>query len=358
MSSVAAAQDAEAYATRKSRRVVSAFAALASALVLAVALGCAAGAVAIPLARLPGAAFRAFAADGSVEAAIVGARLPRVVLAALVGAGLGLAGALSQGLFRNPLADPTLVGVSSGAALGAASAVVLGVSGPWVGHLASLSGLACAAFVGAVTSTAIVYRLGRFGGQTHIVALVLSGIIVNASAMALVGLLVFFADDAQLRAITFWNLGSMGAASWRAVCCVGVTLVAATLCVPSLACHLDVLALGERNAEALGAPVRRVRLAIFAVIAAIVGASVAVTGIIGFVGLVVPHMMRMLVGSRHMVLVPAAMLGGAILLVIADLVARTAVAPMELPLGVVTALAGAPAFGWLMKRQLRLGGDA
>lgn len=350
--------DARRYDAEHSRRVVWTFAALGALLLGVLVLACAKGAVALPVARIVTAARDAFAPDGSVEAAIVGARLPRVVLAMLVGAALGLAGSLTQGLFRNPLADPTLVGVSSGAALGAASAVVLGVSTPWVGRLVALTGLTAAAFVGAIVATFVVYRLGRFGGRTHIVALVLSGIVVNAVAMALVGLLVFFADDAQLRAITFWNLGSMGAANWRAVICVGVTLAASTASVPWFARHLDALALGESNAAALGAPVERVRLGVFAVVAAIVGASVAVTGIIGFVGLVVPHVMRMVVGARHAVLVPASMLGGAILLVLGDLVARTVVAPMELPLGVVTALAGGPVFGWLMKRRLHMGSGA
>lgn len=276
-------------------------------------------------------------------------RLPRVVLAALVGAALGASGAALQGVVRNPLADPALVGISGGAALGAVAAFVLGapllahpVLGPWL--------VPAAAFAGALVSTHAALLLARVEGRTSGVTLLLAGIGIAALSGAGVGLLLYAADDAALRSITFWTLGSVGGATWEVVGVVAVPVAAALAVLPRLAGQLDRLALGEAEARHVGVEVDRAIRAVTAVAALAVGASVATCGVIGFIGLVVPYLARAAVGPGHRALIPACALGGAILLVLGDLIARTAVAPRELPVGVVTALAGGPVLLALVRR--------
>jgi len=278
-------------------------------------------------------------------------RFPRVVLAVLVGAALGIAGALMQGVFGNPLAEPGVIGVSSGAAVGAAAAVVTGVTvlGGWT--------LAGAAFVGGLLTTFIVYALSRSGGRTEVVTLVLTGIAVNAAAGAVIGLLMFFTDDDGVRAIAFWNLGSLAQATWPSVAVVAPCLAVGLGAATAFARRLDLLALGERSARHLGVDVERMRLSLIVVTALLTAGAVAFTGIISFVGLVVPHLIRMVAGPGHRVLLPASALGGALVLVAADLAARTAIDYQELPLGVLTSVVGGPAFFWLLRRtRSRAGG--
>ncbi|HEY8340167.1 MAG TPA: iron ABC transporter permease [Egibacteraceae bacterium] len=280
-------------------------------------------------------------------------RFPRVVLGVLVGASLGCAGALMQGAFGNPLAEPGVIGVSSGAAVGAVAVISLGVSsfGGWTVTLA--------AFCGGLLTTLVVYGLARAGGRTEVVTLVLTGIAVNALAGALIGLLMFFSSDAELRSITFWNLGSLGSATWLAVAAVLPCAVIGLGAAPAFARGLDLLALGERAAAHLGVSIERLRLGLVVVVALLTASAVAVAGIISFVGLVVPHIVRMVAGPGHRVLLPASALGGAVVLVAADLVARTVAAPAEVPLGVLTALLGGPFFFWLLRRtRARQGGWA
>ncbi|WP_428963916.1 FecCD family ABC transporter permease [Micromonospora fluostatini] len=271
-------------------------------------------------------------------------RFPRVVLAAVVGAALGCAGAVMQGVFGNPLAEPGVIGVSAGAAVGAALALVTGVTvlGAWT--------VPAAAFAGGLATTYLVYLLSRSGGRTEVVTLVLTGVAVNAVAGAAIGLLMFVADESGVQAIAFWNLGSLAQASWSAVTlaapCLAVGLAVALLD----ARRLDLLALGERSARHLGVDVERLRLRMIVVTALLGAAAVAFTGIISFVGLVVPHLVRMVAGPGHRVLLPASALGGAIVVVVADLAARTLVEHQELPLGVLTAVVGGPAFFWLLRR--------
>jgi iron complex transport system permease protein len=281
------------------------------------------------------------------EAVLWAIRLPRVALGVLVGAGLGLAGAALQGVFRNPLAEPGLIGVSSGAAVGAAAVIVLGVA-----PLGVMT-VPLAAFAGGLAASAAVYACARYQGRTEVVTLLLCGIAVNVVAGAAIGLLTVVADDAELRGIVFWTLGSVGGATWPVVAATAPLVLAAVLVLPRLAAALDLLALGEREAGHLGVATERVRLAVVALAALATGAAVAAAGVVGFVGLVVPHAVRLLAGPGHRVLLPASALGGAAALLAADLVARTVAVPAEIPLGTVTALVGGPFFLALVVRTRR-----
>jgi iron complex transport system permease protein len=282
-------------------------------------------------------------------------RLPRVVLTILVGAALGVTGAAMQGVMRNPLADPSHNGVSGGAAHGAVGYLVLGaplamavpVLAPWF--------LPLSAFAGALTATWIALTLARVDGRTSTLALLLGGVAIAALTSAVVGLLVYIADDAQLRSITFWSLGSAGAASWPLVAAAAPPILLAVIALPAQSPALDRLLLGEAEARHLGVDVERVTRRIVVLVALAVGASVATCGVIAFVGLVVPHLVRGWLGPSHRTLVPASAIGGAALLVVADMVARSAVPPTDLPIGALTALAGAPVL-LILVRRVRGGG--
>ncbi len=279
-------------------------------------------------------------------------RLPRVLLGVGVGGGLAVSGAVMQGLFRNPLADPSLIGVSSGAALAAVVTIVLGSTlfGAWGDTLGAVL-LPAAAFVGGVGATVVVYRLGTRNGQTSVATMLLAGIAINALAGAGTGLMTFIADDDQLRDLTFWTLGSLGGATWTQLAVVGPCLLGGMIAAPFLARPLNALLLGEVEAYHLGINIERTKKLVVTLAALVVGAAVAVSGVIGFIGLVVPHLLRLAVGPDHRVLIPgSALLGGALLLG-ADVLARTIVAPAELPIGIVTALVGAPFFLWLLLRD-------
>ncbi len=276
-------------------------------------------------------------------------RLPRVALAALVGAALGCSGATLQGIVRNPLADPTLIGVSGGAALGAVACLVL------ARHLLALEtfgvwALPAAAFAGAFATTLIALRIARVEGRTSAATLLLGGIGLASLTGAAYGILLYFADDAALRSITFWSLGSVGGATAPVLAAAALPIIAALVLLPRLAGDLDRLALGELEARHLGVDVDRLirRAALLSSLA--VGAAVATCGVIGFIGLVVPYLARGALGPSHRGLLLVSALGGAVLLVLADLVARTVVAPTEIPVGVVTALVGAPVLLALVRR--------
>lgn len=285
--------------------------------------------------------------DRVAESVLWNVRLPRVVLAVLVGAALGCAGALMQGVFGNPLAEPGVIGISSGAAVGAVASIALGLS-----FLGNWTVTACA-FVAGLATVLLVYVLARAGGRTEVVTLILTGIAVNAFAGALIGLCVFLADNAQISQITFWQLGSLAQATWPKVLAVLPCALAGLLVAPLHSRRLDLLALGERPARHLGVDVERLRLVLILLVALLTAAAVAVAGIITFVGLVVPHLLRMAAGPGHRFLVPGSALGGAVVLVGADLAARTVAQPAELPLGVLTALLGSPFFFWLLRRTRR-----
>lgn len=284
------------------------------------------------------------------EAALWTVRFPRVVMAVLVGAALATGGAVLQGVFGNPLADPGVVGVSSGAAVGACLVIVTGwaFAGTWT--------TALLAFVGGLAATLLVYATARDGGRTEVVTLVLTGVAVNAVGGAAVAFLTFLGDTQAREQIVFWQLGSLNGTRWAYVAVVAPLVVLGVAGATALSRRLDLLALGERPARHLGVDVERLRLVAVVVVAVLTAAAVAFCGVIAFVGLVVPHLVRMLVGPAHAVLVPASALGGAVLLLGADLAARTAVAYADLPIGMLTALVGGPFFFWLIRRTRRTAG--
>ena len=279
-------------------------------------------------------------------------RLPRVVMAMMVGAMLALGGAVMQGLFRNPLADPTILGVSSGAALGAVSMIVLGsgLLAP-VSLLLGAYALPIAAFLGALTVTLVLYTISTQGGATSVATMLLAGVALAAFAAAIMGYLVFLSDDTQLRDVTFWNLGGLGGVTWEKVvvsCPIMLVVIGLAL---SMARGLDALVLGEAEAFHMGLRVERLKRQAVLLVAVATGLAVAVAGTIGFVGIVVPHLLRLAVGADHRFLLPASCLGGALLILLADIGARMLVAPAELPIGIITAAIGAPFFLWLLIRR-------
>ena len=277
-------------------------------------------------------------------------RLPRTLLGLAVGGVLALSGVAMQGLFRNPLADPGLVGVSSGAALGAAIAIVGGAA---LGGLPDFIGpylLSLCAFLGGLGVTALVYRLGRKNGQTQVAVMLLAGIALTALSGSAVGLFTYLADDATLRTLTFWNLGSLNGASYARLWPLLLVTVGVALWLPRRATALNALLLGESEANHLGVNVEGLKRELVFCTALGVGAAVAAAGMIGFIGLVVPHLVRLLAGPDHRVLLPASVLAGASILLFADLIARLALAPAELPIGIVTAFLGAPFFLYLLLR--------
>lgn len=289
---------------------------------------------------------RVLCPDAELLAAILTLRLPRVVLGGCVGAGLGIAGAVLQGLFRNPLVDPGLVGVSSGAALTASALMVLGGE---AGSTPPL--LTAAAFAGGLVAAWSVQRLAQVNGRTLIVSLLLAGVAINATAGAAIGLLSYIATDAQLRSLTFWSLGSLGGATWERTLWAAPLTVVAVLALLRLSRPLNVLLLGESEAEHLGVAVESVKRRALLLAVLLVASSVALCGVIGFVGLVVPHAVRLLVGPDHRLVLPGSALLGAGLLLWADLASRALVAPAELPLGIVTASIGGPFFLALLLRE-------
>lgn len=279
-------------------------------------------------------------------------RVPRTLLGLLVGGSLAVAGASMQGLFRNPLADPSIVGVASGSALGAGIAIVLGgVLFAGAPELIQSYSISILAFGGGLVSTWLVYKIGTTDNGTSVATMLLAGIAIGALAGAGMGMLNYIADDTQLRNLTFWQMGSLGGATWNLV------LICLTLLGPVMVILgrygqvLNALLLGESEARHLGIDVQKVKLKLIVLTAMAVGVSVSVSGVIGFVGLVVPHLIRLAVGPDHRILLPASALLGGILLLAADIVSRTIVAPAELPIGIVTALMGAPFFLSLLWQQ-------
>lgn len=283
------------------------------------------------------------------SAALLSVRLPRILLALMCGATLGIAGASLQALFRNPLADPTLVGVADGAACGAVAWIVFGGMGLAAGLGAW--GLILVAFGCGLIATAGVMAIARGEGRIDIATLLLAGLAMKALASALLGYLIFLANDFQMRTLTFWLLGSLGGATWSAIVPAGVLMSASVALLAMLARPFDALVLGEAEAGHLGVPVERVKRIAVVAVALGVGAGTALTGIIGFVGLVAPHIVRLIGGPDHRFVLPGSALLGALLIVGADTLARTFVAPAELPIGVVTSAVGAPFFFWLLRTR-------
>ena len=281
------------------------------------------------------------------ESALWAIRFPRVVMAVIIGAALSCSGVLMQGVFGNPLAEPGVVGVSSGAAAFACVVIVFGLEfrGNWP--------VAFAAFVGGLAATGLVYATARQSGRTEVVTLVLTGVAINAVGGAIIALMTFLGDSSSREEIIFWQLGSLNGTRWENVLIAGpITLVGIGLAF-FFTRKLDLLSLGERPARHLGVNVERLRIQVIVLVAILTSAAVAFAGIIGFVGLVVPHILRMALGPSHRILLPASALGGAVLLLAADTAARTLVANAYLPIGMLTALVGGPFFFWLIRRTRR-----
>jgi len=286
-----------------------------------------------------------------VDLVIEQIRLPRALLAAMVGALLGICGAATQGLFRNPLADPSLIGVTAGAAAGAAATIFFASS---LSLLAGLSGIAlvsAGAFIGGSGSVILVYLLATKQQGTSVATMLLAGIAITAIAGGLTSIVEFFADNEMLRRISIWRMGGLdGASTNRLVIAIAVSLIVLSF-LPRYSAALNALLLGESEARHLGFTVQTIKIQLIALVALGVGTSVALAGTISFVGLVIPHIMRLLIGPDHRLLLPLSALGGAILLLLSDVVARTIIAPIELPVGLVTALLGAPFFISLLRRR-------
>lgn len=277
-------------------------------------------------------------------------RLPRLVLGLLVGAALAVSGVLMQAIFGNPLADAGVVGVSSGAALGAAASITLGLAsfGMWT--------TPAFAFLGGLAAVLAVYFLSRSGGRTEVVTLLLTGIAINAIAGAGMAFLTFLGTTSTREQIVFWQLGSLNGALWSNVALVAPLVAVGVVVALIVSPRLDLFALGERTARHLGVNVELLRMLVIVTVAVLVCAAVAFAGIIGFAGLVVPHLMRMIIGPAHLPLMIASALGGALLIALADLVARTAVPLADLPIGMITSLVGGPFFLWLLVRTRRRSG--
>lgn len=293
------------------------------------------------------------------ETVLMAIRLPRLVLGLIVGGALGVAGAVLQGLFRNPLADPALIGVSSGAAVGAVLMIVLGaplalllpaVLGPYL--------IPVAAFAGGLLVTALVYALAQRQGGTDVAILLLAGVAMNAITAAVVGAMIFVSTDQELRDLNFWLLGSLAGATWDKVSIILPGIGVAMIGLMVQMRFLNAILLGEEAAGHLGLRVERSKRLTILCVALATGGAVAMSGVIAFVGLMVPHMVRMAFGPDHRIVLPASVLGGAFVIVVADLLARTVAVPADLPIGIVMSLTGGPFFVWLLCRKRGLSGWA
>jgi iron complex transport system permease protein len=325
-------------------RTVTVFALLAVALVVSATAGILVGAVAIP----PGDVLSALlGAEGTNGTIIRELRLPRVLGAALVGGALAASGALLQGMLRNPLADPFVTGTSAGASLGAVLAVALGLE-PVIVPLA--------AFAGALGAIVLVWRLARLGGRTTVLTVLLAGVVLTSFAGALVTFILVSSDRLalRLRAVLGWLQGGISVISWSELAVVAVVVAIGVVGAVLLAPRVDAYAFGEETAAALGVDLDRTTAAVLATTALLTGAAVAIAGLIGFVGLVIPHALRFFLGATHRRLIIASIPAGAMTLVLADLGARTALAPAELPVGVITGIVGAPFFLALLVRSRRV----
>ncbi|UGB35376.1 iron ABC transporter permease [Microbacterium sp. cx-55] len=338
-------------------RRVAVYATGAVLLVVGVIVSAGLGQLAIAPQEVVGSVLRAIGIDNGwaptdplIEQTLWQIRFPRIAMSLLVGALLAVAGAVMQAIFGNPLAEPGVVGVSSGAALGAAAAIALGLSffGSWT--------TALLAFAGGLGATLLVYGAARAQGRTESVTLILTGIAVNAFAGAGLAILMFLGDTSSREQIVFWQLGSMNGSRWPEVGIVAVVGAVGVAVAIGLARRYDLLALGDRTAAHLGVHVERLRIVSIVLVALLTGVAVAFVGIIAFVGLVIPHLVRMLIGPANRPLLIASALGGGALLVYADVLARTLMPSADLPIGILTSLIGGPFFYWLIRRSRRQGG--
>ena len=343
-------------------RIISA---QALCLLLLVSLPCAvifglnSGAVDIPIETIIDLGFEVFQSSDKdtvsqqVKTILFDIRLPRICLAILIGAILAISGAVMQGLFRNPLAAPSLIGVSSGASVGASVVIVL--AGAWLqsNTALGLSLVAVGAFIGSFLVTVLVYRLSTSALGTSVTTMLLAGIAVSALAGAVSGLLSYYADNEMLRQISIWQMGNLSTANWQRVLVLAVVAILVLSLFPRESKSLNALLLGESEARHLGIDVQQVKRKLILLTTLGIGTAVAIGGMIGFVGLIVPHFVRLLIGPDHRWLLPASALAGGVLLLLADTIARIIIAPTELPTGILTAILGAPFFIMLLVQQRR-----
>jgi len=308
------------------------------------------GTISIPLTDTANALFSNID-GGRAELVIQQIRLPRAILAVFVGALLGIAGATTQGLFRNPLADPSLIGVTAGASVGAATTIFFTSKIILLTGFSGLGIISLGAFLGGSIAVIAVYALATSRNGTSVATMLLAGIAITAFASSLTSLLEFFGNDEMLRRISLWRMGGLDGANYRRVIIVMAFSAIILSMLPRFATALNALLLGESEARHLGLSVQKIKIRLILLVAAAVGVSVAVAGTIAFIGLVVPHIIRLLIGPDHRYLLPISAVGGAILLLLSDTVARTVLAPIELPVGLVTALLGAPFFISLLRHR-------
>jgi iron complex transport system permease protein len=341
---------------RMPARAIAALLLAALAATALLALAC--GSLDIPLSRSLAIVWQALGGstgqspDPAESIAVLQLRLPRLLLGLLIGGTLAQAGATMQAVFRNPLADPGLIGVSSGAALAGITVIVLGQHFEWTA-LPLRWMLPLASFVGGALVTALVVKLASVDGIARPSTLLLAGLAINAVAGAGIGFLTQIADASALRSLSFWMFGSLGKAGWHEIIAGAPLLLAVLFWLPREARALNALLLGEAEAEHLGVDVEKLKRRVLLLVVLAVGVSVALAGIIGFVGLIVPHLIRLAFGPDHRIMLPASAMLGAILLSLADVGARTALAPAELPVGILTALIGGPFFLALLIRYRR-----
>ena len=279
-------------------------------------------------------------------------RIPRVILASLVGASLAISGACLQGLFRNPLVDPGFIGISSGAAIGAMISIMFGSSIYYfMPQVLIPFALPILAMTGSFLATTMVYKMSKVSGKTNIMAMLLSGIAINAFAGAIIGLFVSLSSDAELRSFTFWTLGGLDMADWDIVAITFLFIIIPFIIIYKSQYQMDIFMLGDAESEHLGINVEKLKKKIILISSITVGVSVAFCGMIGFVGLVTPHLVRLFIGPNHKYLIPGSAILGALILTISDLICKTIIAPAQLPIGVVTSTIGAPFFIWLILNQ-------
>lgn len=336
-------------------RKITLYTVLFLALILAAGFSTGLGAVNIPLKEVflilgkKMGFFSGISVSAQHEAVLHIVRIPRVLLGLLVGAALGISGTAIQGIFRNPLAEPGLIGISAGASLMAVVIIVLEMA--LFAGLSNLLGyymLAFGAFAGAGIAALLVYQISRTEGKSNVATMLLAGIAINALAGALTGLITYMADDQQLRNITFWMLGSLAGATWETIFAVMPFILIPILVLPHMGKALNAFSLGETQANQLGLRINVIKRNVVILATMAVGASVAVSGIIGFVGLLIPHTIRLMIGVDNKHVLPASALLGALMLTLADMLCRTIIAPIELPIGVITALLGTPLFLYIL----------
>ena len=281
-------------------------------------------------------------------------RMPRIILGLLVGLALGSAGAILQGLFRNPLVDPGFIGISSGAAIGAMVAIMFSsLILSYTSDFLTPFILPALAIIGAFITTLLIYRMSKVSGKTNIMAMLLAGIAINALAGSIIGLLVSISSDSELRSFTFWTLGGLDNGSWKVSIISSIFILTSFLTIYKIRKKLDIFMLGDAEAYHLGLNVESLKKKIILIASIMVGISVSFCGMIGFIGLVTPHIIRLFIGPKHKYLIPGSALLGSILLVLSDLICKTVIAPAQLPIGVITSIIGAPFFIWLIFSQKR-----